>query len=180
MPKCTTCQHPDRERIDTELALTSSVREVSERWDIPRRSLARHRQQCMTQDQVARIRFDVPAQVEVDIAELTRRGGEDAMLGLKRMRPELTAIAAKCEEIGMYGEAAKYRKLELDCYREQLKIAALYPGKKTVTNNHLVITDGQPMFELFDRILTVAEDITAARRMLAAEFRMLAAPEQAA
>ncbi|MCH2090310.1 MAG: hypothetical protein MK141_01855 [Pseudoxanthomonas sp.] len=180
MPKCQTCHHPDRERIDSELALSSSVREVSERWDIPRRSLARHRQQCMTQDQIARIRFDVPAQVEVDIAELTRRGGEDAMLGLKRMRPQLTGIAEKCEAIGMYGEAAKYRKLELECYREQLKIAALYPGKKTVTNNHLVITDGQPMFELFDRILTVAEDITAARRMLAAEFRMLAAPEATA
>lgn len=179
MPKCQTCHHSQRERIDAELALTNSVREVSERWDIPRRSLARHRQQCMTQEQIARIRFDVPAKVEVDIEELTRRGGEDAMLGLKRMRPKLTDIAEKCEALAMYEQAAKYRKLELDCYREQMKIAALYPGKRTVNNNHLVISDGQPLFEMFGRILTHAPTIEDARKMLAAEFKMLAAPESA-
>ncbi|MGY3265158.1 hypothetical protein [Lysobacter sp. HA35] len=150
--RCKTCSHPERERIEQEIAIARSMQDVADRWGIERRSLNRHRADHMTQEQIARLRGLVPADVEVDIAELTRRGGEDAMLGLKRLNAELVEITKKLDGMGEYAVAAKYRDLEFKIYREQMKIAALYPGLKQVTNNNLVFAE-------FDAIARLAESV---------------------
>ena len=173
MPKCQTCQHPERERIDTELALSPSVAEVAERWGIPRRSMSRHRQNCMTQKQIAQIRAITPAQAELDIEELTRRGGEAAVIGFSRLIQECKKGAEKCDKLGMPGEAVKYRKVQLEAYKEQAKIATLYPGRKSVTNNNLVMGDVSTLFDMIDATL---RPFPEARAAVAAAFARSQAP----
>lgn len=168
--RCLTCSHQDRERIEQEIALSRSLQDVADRWGIERRSLNRHRASHMTQAQIARLRGIVPAEVEVDIAELTRRGGEDAMIGLKRLNTELVEITAKLDAIGDYQTAAKYRDLQFKVYREQMKVGALYPGLKQVTNNSVVFAD----FEAFARLAEqVLKPWPEAQRALAAGMLQL-------
>ena len=149
---CRTCNHPDRERIEVELAMASSVREVSERYDIPRRSLHRHKQEHMTAEQIMRIRGMTPAQFEVNIEELTRRGGEAAVIGFTRIIQECQVAAETCDKLKMFAVSANYRKLQLEAYKEQAKIAAIYPGRKTV-NNNLVLGDVSALFDMLDVVL---------------------------
>jgi hypothetical protein len=140
---------------------------VAERYGIPRRTLARHRRECLTQKEIARIRFATPAQVEVDIAELARRGGEAAVIGFTRLIQECKEQAEKCDGLAMPSQAVKYRKLQFEAYREQAKIAAIYPGKKTVTNNNLVLGDMGVMFDMIDATL---RPFPEARLAVAAAF----------
>lgn len=170
---CQTCAHPDRERIEQEIAITRSLTDVEARWGIHRRALNRHRSHHMTQEQIARLRGLVPAKVEVDIAELTRRGGEDAMVGLKRLNAELIATTAKLDGIGDYATAARYRDLQFKVYREQMKIGALYPGLKQVTNNNLVVAGGSDLFQMVADILTRSQTIEEARRAVSERYLQL-------
>lgn len=171
--RCQTCSHPDRERIEQEIAIAGSLQDVADRWGINRRALNRHRASHMTQEQIARLRGMVPAKVEVDIAELTRRGGEDAMIGLKRLNTELIETAAKLDAIKDYTTAARYRDLQFKVYREQMKIGALYPGLKQVTNNNVVFAD----FEAFARLAEhVLRPWPEAQRALAAGMLQLQRP----
>lgn len=174
--QCTTCQHPERERIDTELALSSNVAEVAARYGIARRSMSRHRQNCMTQKQIAQIRGITPAQAEVEIEELARRGGEDSIIGFSRLVQECKESAEKCEKLGLHSEVATFRKLQLAAYKEKAKIAAIYPGRKTVTNNNLVVADGAEIFQLVNQVLSRAESVPHARQLLAAEYVRMARP----
>lgn len=167
MAVCRTCQHPDVERINMELALAPNVHTVAARYDIPRRSLARHRRQCLTQQEIARMRGMSPSQLEVDIDELARKGGQDAYIGLSRLLEECKAQADRCDRIGQAREAAIYRKLQLDIYDKKLKIAAMYPGRKTVTNNNLVLGDVGMLFDLVDATL---RPFPEARRAVADAF----------
>lgn len=160
--KCTTCQHIELERINAELALSPNVAEVAARYGIARRSMSRHRQNCMTQKQIAQIRGLTPAQAEVDIAELARRGGEAAVIGFSRLIQECQEAATTCDKMAMHGEAVKYRKLQLDAYREQAKIAAIYPGRKTVTNNNLVLGDMAQFMDFVDAVLMPYPDARSA------------------
>lgn len=174
--KCHACNHPDRERIEAELALAPNTAEVASRWDIPGRCLRRHRQLHMTQEQIKRIRFATPDKVELDIAELTRRGGEDAMIGLKRLNEELIHQTAICDSIGEHATALKYRDLQLKVYREQVRISGMYPGLKQVTKNTLVLNDAGAMMQLLDGILLSSSTVQEARRKLGAQLRSMAEP----
>ena len=108
-----------------------------------------------------------PTQVEVNIEELVRKGGEDAVIGLSRLVTECKGQAEKCDQLALFREAAAYRKLQLDAYKEKAKIAAIYPGRKTVTNNNLVLGDVGMLFDLVDATLV---QFPEARRAVAAAF----------
>ena len=164
---CRTCNHPDRERIEVELAMAPSVREGAERYDIPRRSLHRHRQEHMTAEQIIRIRGMTPKQAEVNIEELTRRGGESAVLGFTRLIQISEAAMTRCLENKMDAQAAVWARVQLDAYREQAKIAAIYPGKRGVTNNHLVLGDVTQILDFVDAALSAFPD---AQRAVALAF----------
>jgi hypothetical protein len=159
--------HPDRERIEVELALARTVQEVADRWGIPRRTLATYRQKHMTQQQIARLRGMTPTEVEADIEALTRKGGEDAVIGFSRLIEECKEQAEKLDRMGMPSEAVKYRKLQLELYKEKAKIAALYPGRNAVTNNNLVLGDVGVLFDMIDATL---RPFPEARQAVAAAF----------
>ena len=55
--------HPERATIEFELARCHRVRDVADKWGIPRRTLADYRQRHMTQEQVARLRGLAPEQI---------------------------------------------------------------------------------------------------------------------
>src|SRR5690606_10298132 len=111
---------------------------------------------------IARIRGMTPVEAEINIEELTRKGGEAAVIGLSRLITECVEQAKKCDGAGLHAEAVRYRKLQLDAYREQAKIAALYPGRKTVNNNNLVLGDMAPMFDMIDAVLKPYPEARAA------------------
>lgn len=158
--------HPDRERIETELALAPSVQEVADRWGINRRTLSDYRSKHMTQEQIARIRGMMPSEVEATIEELVCKGGEEAVVGFTRLIQECKEQAEK-HDAANPAEAVKYRKLQLDLYREKAKIAALYPGRKSITNNNLVLGDVGVLFDLIDATLRPYPE---ARQAVAAAF----------
>ncbi len=172
---CRTCTHPERERIELELANAPALADVSRNWGIPTSSLSRHRNQHMTQEQIARLRHGFPDDIEISIDELTRQGGQGAILGLKRLGLELQEIAKRCDAIGDFPNGIRARTEQKSVYKEQARLAAMYPGLKSTTNNHLVIADGVQIFDLVNRVLARAETVTDARRMLAAEYRTMAA-----
>lgn len=174
--QCTTCQHAELERINAELALTSNVAAVAARYGIARRSMSRHRQNCMTQKQIAQLRGLVPAQVAVDIEELRRKGGEEAVIGFSRIVQECREMAEKCDKLGQYGEALKFRRLQFDAYCKKGEYAGIIPGRKTVTNNNLVVADGAEIFQLVNQVLGRAESVSHARQLLAAEYVRMAKP----
>lgn len=167
---CLTCNHRDRERIEAELALSPTVHEVALRHGLPERSLRRHKQNHMTDQQIARLRGITPAAAEIDIQELTRRGGEAAVLGFTRLIGECREMAETMDKHKFHAEAVKYRKLQLDAYKEQAKISALYPGRKTVTHNNLLLGDPTAVLELIDRTLRPFPD---ARQAVAAAWLKL-------
>ena len=166
-PPCKTCIHPDREMIEVDLAMFPSVREVSDKWEVNRRSLQRHKQNHMTQEQIARIRGMTPTEAEVNIDDLVRKGGQEAVVGLSRLIQECKDQADKCDRMNLAKDGATYRKLQLDCYREKAKIAALYPGRKSVTNNNLVLGDVGHVFDMLD---TVLRPFPEARQAVALAF----------
>lgn len=165
--------HPDRERIEHELALCRNVAEVAARYGLNRRTLSAYRQNRMTAEQIARIRGMSPTDAEVNIEELVRKGGEDAVIGLSRLVQECKDQAEKCDKLGLHREASVYRRLQLTAYVEKAKIAALYPGKRTV-NNTLVVGDSSAIFDMVAGILSRATDIGTARHMLAEEYKAMA------
>lgn len=178
MPKrprqgCKTCEHPERERIEQEIALAGTGADVGDKWGIHPRALNRHRNNHMTQEQIARLRGIVPSKAEVDIAELTRKGGETAMVGLARLNAELIEIAAKLDALGNYDTAARYRELQVKVYDKQAKVAALYPGLKQVTTNNVVFADFEAFARLAEQVLKPWPD---AQRALAAGMLQLTAP----
>lgn len=180
--RCRTCNHRDRDRIEQALANTRSkiaggVEAIAQKWGIPRSSLQRHLARHMTQEQVARLRHGMPDNIEISIEEITRQEGEGAILGLKRLRLELQIVAERADKAGDFQSGIRARQAQQKIYEEQAKLAAMYPGRKQVTNNNLVVADGVALFQLFDRVLERAPDLITARKMLAREFRALAAPE---
>lgn len=150
---CKTCNHPDRERIEQELAIARCVQVVADRYEIDRRALSNHKAKHMTQVQIARLRGLVPEDVEVDIDALTRKGGQDAMVGLKRLNSELVEITERLDKAGDFVTAHKYRDLQFKVYREQMKIGAMYPGLKQVTNNNVFLADLEAIAQLAERKL---------------------------
>lgn len=177
-PNCKTCAHPERERIELELALSPNVREVAQRYGMATRSLSRHKTEHVPPEKLERLRGMTPAQAELDIEELTRRGGEQAMIGFARLVQECRDQAERCDAMGLFSEGAKYRKLQLDAYKEQAKIAAIYPGGRTI-NNTLMIGDASTVFEMTRRILERSGDIQTARLQLAEEYLAMASERPA-
>jgi len=165
---CTTCNHPERERIEQELAVAKSVQSVATRWGIQRRTLSHHRQHHMKQEQIARLRFNLPTELDIDIDDLTRRGGQEAMLGLKRLNLELQERAAIYDGAGNYAAANRARDIQFKVYVEQMRLSAMYPGLKSTVNNNLVVADGEMVFRLVDKAL---EKFPEARRALASAYR---------
>lgn len=180
MAICGTCQHPDIERINLELALSPTSAEVARRYGIPIRSMSRHRRQCLTQSDIARMRGMSPTQVEVNIEELVRKGGEDAVIGLSRLVVECKEQAEKCDALVLFREAAAYRKLQLEAYKEKAKIAAIYPGRKTVTNNNLVLGDVSMLFDVVNEALRMFPEAQSAVAAAWARQAQLPALEHAA
>jgi hypothetical protein len=170
---CQTCNHPERERIEQELAIARCVQVVADHYEIGRRALSNHKKNHMTQEQIARMRLAVPEEVEVDIDALTRKGGQDAMIGLKRLNTELIEITARLDKAGDFVTAHKYRDLQLKVYREQMKVGALYPGLKQVTNNNVFVADLEAMARLAERVLSPWPD---AKRAFAAGLLELQPP----
>lgn len=170
--RCRTCNHPDRDRIEQALANTRSkiaggVEAIAQKWGIPRSSLQRHLSRHMTQEQVARLRHGMPDNIEVSIEEITRQEGEGAILGLKRLRLELQIIAERADKAGDFQSGIRARQAQLKIYEEQAKLAAMYPGRKQVTNNNLVLGDVTVLFDMIDKVLLPFPE---ARRAVAQAF----------
>lgn len=165
---CRTCTHPDRDRIEQELAICKNVAEVANRHGLARRSLSDHRAKHMTQEQIARLRHNLPDKLDFDIDELTRRGGQDAMIGLKRLNLELQERAKVYDRENAYNAANRARALQFKVFCEQMRLAAMYPGEKRTINNNLVVADGQAVFRMVEQALA---DYPEARRALAGAYR---------
>jgi hypothetical protein len=166
--KCQTCSHPERDRIEQELAICKTVAEVANRYGIKRRSMSDHRKRHMTQEQIARLRHNLPDKLDFDIDELTRRGGQDAMIGLKRLNLELQERARLYDEENAYNAANRARSIQFKVYCEQMRLAAMYPGEKNTVNNNLVVADGQMVFQMVEKALA---EFPEARRKLAVAYR---------
>lgn len=174
---CGTCTHPDRDRIEQELAIAKTVAEVANRYGIKRRSLSDHRAKHMTQEQIARLRHNLPDKLDFDIDEITRRGGQDAMIGLKRLNLELQERARLYDRENAYNAANRARALQFNVYCEQMRLAAMYPGEKRTVNNNLVVADGQMVFQMVEQALA---DYPEARRALAVAYRQWSQSEMPA
>lgn len=177
--KCSTCNHPERDQIELALANTRArigggVQQVAAKWGISRSSLRWHVDHHMTQEQVARLRFGFPDNIQVSIEELTRQEGEGAMLGFRRLRLELIELAKLADAAGDFANGIRARTEQKRIYEEQLKLAAMYPGRKQTVNNNLVIGDGAAIFQMVARILEKSETVQEARLQLSAEFQAMA------
>lgn len=173
---CRTCRHPNAELINTELALAHSTEEVSKKWGVPSRTLREHRAHCMTQEQIARLRYEIQPVDKFDIDEHLRNGGKTAVLGLAHDIHKLEMACERCEKQGLEANFTANRKLIAWIRIEQAKQAGQYPGTKKVTNNTLVLSDGGAMFEMVGRILNSSNSIDDARRLYAAELRKATDP----
>lgn len=177
--KCSTCEHPERQQIELALANTRAriaggVQQVAQKYGIPRTSLRWHMDKHMTQEQVARLRFGFPDSIQVSIEEITKQEGEGAMLGFRRLRLELEEIARRADAAADFPNAIRARTEQKRIYEEQLKLAAMYPGRKQTVNNNLVIGDGAAIFQMMARILEKSETVQEARLQLSAEFQAMA------
>ncbi|QQP97933.1 hypothetical protein [Lysobacter enzymogenes] len=183
--RCKVCNHPERDVIEQLLANNTSaqglggVQTIAARFGLKRASAQRHLKNHMKQEQVARLRHGIPDNIEINIEEITRQEGEGAVLGLKRLRLELQELAARADKVGDLQSGIRARQAQQRVYEEQAKLGAMYPGRKQVTNNNLVIADGRELFLIVDRVLSVAPDVASARKMLAQEFRAAALPKPA-
>src|SRR5690606_9106596 len=80
MPACRTCTHPERERIEFAIANCikgqhGAMSGIAAKYGIPRASLERHRDRHMTQDQMARLRFNAPDATDQKIEDVIRQEG---------------------------------------------------------------------------------------------------------
>lgn len=171
-PRHQLLDHPHRETIEAELALSDS-RVVGEKWNINPRALRHYRQKYMTAEQIARIRGLVPSQAEVDIEKLVREGGTEAVVGLSRIITEAKAGFEACTKLGLHGEAVKYQKIQLEAFKAKGNYAGLIPGRKTVNNNTLMIGNMQQFMDFVDAALAQFPD---ARRALANAWASQHAP----
>lgn len=169
---CRTCTHPERERIELELANARAFVDVARRWEIPPTSIKRHVHKHMTQEQIARLRHGFPDSIEIDIDKLTREGGQGAILGLKRLILEQQEAAYRCDAAGLFEAGIRARQAQATLYKEQAKLAALYPGLKTTTNNNLIVADFNVFADQLDKVL---RPFPEARQAVAAMFSPTAA-----
>ena len=178
MPRpCQVCSHPERERIDVDLALEPNAAIVARRYGLHERAMRRHLANHVAQADIARYRSISPTAAQVSIQDLASQGGEAAVIGFSRLIQECKACAEKCDNAGAHDTAVKYRKVQLDAYKEQAKIAAIYPGRKTVTNNNLVLGDVGHVFGLIDSVL---RPFPEARQAVALAFAQQTALEHQA
>jgi hypothetical protein len=177
--KCSTCNHPERDQIELALANTRArigggVQQVAAKWGISRSSLRWHVDHHMTQEQVARLRLGMPDAIDANIEEIIRREGEGAILVLRDLKERFKRRADFLEEIkdleGSRKELAELAKVS----RDLILYAGLIPGRKTVTNNNLVIGDGAAIFQMVARVLNSATNIDQARMLLADEYCKIA------
>lgn len=174
---CRTCNHPDRARIELEIATVTAFRngslaQVAEKFGLKKDTVYRHRREHMTQEQLARLVRGVPDGVEIDIDKLTREGGQNAVMGMARLAAELEEVAKRCDQEGAWREAIAARNAQTKILIEQAKMASAYPGAKRETvNNNLIFASEQHAFQMIDNILRRAESIPEARRMLAHYIR---------
>lgn len=175
-PRSRIVDHPDRQIIDAELAVSHSVAAVAKKWGFPRKTLDDYKRRHLTPEKLAVLRGLAPSEIDVKIEELVRTGGERAVIGMARMVAECQAMAERCEAMQLFKEGAAYRAQAIRAQVEQAKWAQLYPaGARTVTNN-VMVSNGEALFGIFDRILDSAQSLPEARRMFAAELHQLSAP----
>ena len=175
---CRTCTHDDRERIEIALAnskakVAGGVQRIADKYGIPRASLRRHMDHHMTQADFARLRLGMPDAIDASIEEVIRQEGEGAILLLRRMKGDHQAAVERWEKLGEFEQARKER-IELRKVGEMLILyAGMVPGRKTVTNNNLVISDVAPLFDMIDAVLLPYPE---ARRAVAAALSHQPAP----
>lgn len=172
MPACRTCTHPERERI--EFAIANCVKGqhgamsgIAAKYGIPRASLERHRDRHMTQDQIARLRFNAPDATDQKIEDVIRQEGENAILGLRAQRERLLLLLDELEKSGSHDKCVPVHRELRGVYELLAKYAGMVPGRKTVTNNNLLLGDITTFMDLVSEVL---KPFPEARKAVAAAF----------
>ena len=172
MPKCRTCSHPERERIEFDLANCiqgqhGAMLGIANKYGIPRSSLQRHLTRHMATAQVARLRYNVPDATDQRIEEVVRREGENAIIGLRALKEQHLLAIDRLDNANDTAGARAERKELRAVYEAHAKYGGKIPGRKSVTNNNLVLGDVSTLFELIDATL---KPFPEARRAVADAF----------
>lgn len=175
-PRSRILDDPNREIIDAELASARSVAVVARKWGYPRKTLEDYKRKHLPPAKVAVLRGLAPSELDADIEQLVATGGERAVIGMARVAVVCEEQAEKCERLGDFRNGATYRNLQIKAQIEQAKWANLYPKGARTVNNNVLISNGEALFGIFDRILDEAQSLPDARRMFAAELRKMAEP----
>ncbi len=162
MARCQILDHPDRPTIEARIAVSGNVAAVAREYGINPPMLRHFVRTHMTQTQIARLRGMLPSEAEASIDELVRVGGQRSVIGLAQQIAKCNEQAEKCEKLGEYGAAVAYRTQAIRAQIEQAKQANIYPGRKTVTNNNLVLSDVAPLFDMIDAVLRPFPEARAA------------------
>lgn len=175
-PRSRILDHPDREIIDAELASSRSVAAVARKWGFPRKTLDDYKRRHLPPERIAVLRGLAPSELDADIERLVATGGERAVIGMARVAVKCEEMAERCEKLGDFRNGATYRNLQIKAQIEQAKWANLYPKGARTVNNNVVLSNGEALFRIFDKILDTAQTLPDARHMFAAELRQLSAP----
>lgn len=178
--RCTICNHPEREALELALAMTQKrvaggVVQVAVRFGVSKSAAHRHLSEHMSQDHVARLRMGVPAAIDANIMEIIQRQGEGAILVLRDLKARFLQRADILEKLKDYDGSRKELAEAAKVSRDLVLYAGLIPGRKTVTNNTLVIADGAEVFDIVTRALAEATTVQEARSLVASAYKTLAA-----
>ena len=168
MAHCKVCTHPQRALIESELSSATSTNDTGAKWGISGRAMRRHRQEHMTQEQIASYRRVLLPVHEADVDRVIKTGGQTAVVALGEIMNELIEATRKCDARDAFREAATNRQLQLKIIKEQAAMAMLYPSAKRAVHNTLVLANGADIFDTFGKILANSPTIEAARQAFAA------------
>lgn len=175
---CRVCNHPERAQIELAIAnarpgTRHSVMAVATKWGIAKSSVYRHRDHHMSQQDIMRLRMGMPDAVDEAIEEVVRREGEGAILSLRDLKLRFLTRADLLEQNKDFEGSRKELAEAAKVSRDLVLYAGLVPGRKTVTNNNLVLGDVSVLFDVVDAALRAFPE---ARRAVAAAWAKQANP----
>lgn len=175
---CRVCNHPERAQIELAIAnarpgTRHSVMAVATKWGIAKSSVYRHRDLHMSQQDIMRLRMGMPDAVDEAIEEVVRREGEGAILSLRDLKLRFLTRADLLEQNKDFEGSRKELAEAAKVSRDLVLYAGLVPGRKTVTNNNLVLGDVSVLFDVVDAALRAFPE---ARRAVAAAWAKQANP----
>lgn len=140
--RCRVCEHPDRARIELQLANGVAIAKAARQFGVSRDSAWRHWGNHVQDDRKASLRVTGISDPKVDLEALKRIESESLLSNLITERVRLQRIADLCEKVGNYQDATRSSAAVV----KVLALAATYlgelrTGNTTINNNFLLSPD---------------------------------------